>query len=148
QYSMNANNAVTRGGRRTGMRIWTLAASTLLLVAASIGHAQTDPHVQRAPFPHIRFEDDAAPLIEVDGQWYHGLGLDDTTIERIEAAAGQISAGGWQKRLAEDLVSVLAAIEHTTGPTVHLKVAPVDDQLGVEGVRTLVDVPMTHENRD
>jgi hypothetical protein len=135
------------------MRIWSLAAIALLLVAAPPGLAQPDSDHQRAPFTDIRFEDGDAPLIEVDGRWYRWLALDDIPIDRIEAGASQIVSNRtdreyWQKkRMAEDLVAVLAAIEHTPGETVRLRVAPLDDQLGVEGVRTLVSVPMTHENR-
>ena len=129
------------------MRTWIVATIALLLTGASATPGQDQRDQQRAPFSDIRFEDGAA-LIEVDGRWYRWVALDGIPIERIETAARRVDSDGWQKRLAEDLVWVLSALDHAPSDAVRLTVAPVNGDPGGDGVHTLVDVPMTRENRN
>lgn len=121
-----------------------LASLAILLAAlATPVQAQEKREEQRAPFTDLRVEGDGV-LIRVDSTWYRWLELDEIPVTRILDAAHDVDATRWEKRIAEDLTSVLFSIDYEHADTVTLEVAPVEGG----DPRTLRDVPMTWDKRE
>jgi hypothetical protein len=86
---------------------------------------------------------DSQPLVQIDGEWFTLVSLDDMPATEIVAFSQQTYGELWQKRFEEDLVEVLAGMGHEPNDTVRLVVMP----LGSSTPQTLEGVPMTAANR-
>lgn len=82
-----------------------------LLLVATAQAAQPAGLERRAPFTALRFQGEQV-LVEVDGNWYRWLSIDDIAVDTLLATAKQPDRGAWQRRLGEDLVWMLAALDH------------------------------------
>lgn len=96
----------------------------------------------RSPFEAVHWRD-AVPEVQVDGVWYELLALDELPAATIVATCRKLDPNKWQKRFEEDLVEVLARMQHEAGETVRLSVCRIDT--GKSAV--LAAVPMTEEKR-
>lgn len=96
-----------------------------------------------SPFSAVRWRG-LVPRVEVDGNWYELLAIDDIEARRIVAFCQTADKKDWKKRFEEDLVEILARMRHDVGKTVKLKLR----QLDVEKTETVKEeVPLTEENR-
>ena len=83
------------------------------------------------------------PIVRIDNIWCELIAIDDMPAQRIVTFCKKHYEGLWQKRFEEDLVEVLAAMGQQPGERVKLNVR--DPQ--TRQVSELLDVPMTHANR-
>ncbi len=97
---------------------------------------------ERSPFTKMNF-DGKKIIVECQGESWQWLAIDDLVVEDIIASAKTEFGSDWQKRIAEDLVSVLSGMNHQAGDTANLKLLNVDS--AEESL--LTDVPMTYSNR-
>lgn len=101
-----------------------------------------DGHAKLAPFTDVRWGGDS-PMVEIDGDWYLLLSIDELDVKAIVAFCQETYGGKWRKRFGEDLVQVLTEMGHRPGNTVRLDLHSV----GPDGERRVRDVAMTAENR-
>lgn len=116
------------------------AATLLLLLLSATGEVAAQDLARVAPFRDIVWEDDQ-PRILVGEGWFDWLAIDGIPTDTLEAASRSRWADLWQKRVAEDLVEVMALLGHAPSSTVELTVRDS------AGVRVLEQVPMTTVDR-
>ena len=108
-----------------------LAAVAGLAAAVAPAPARAAPqgHAKVSPFEDVRWKGDADsptdPEVLVGGKWYVLLAIDDIETEKILQHCKMRWPDRIEKRFEEDLVEVLAGLDHTVGATVDLKVRPV-----------------------
>lgn len=93
-----------------------------------------------APWTGVRWKDDQ-PIVQVEGRWAPLVSIDGIAIDRIIEFATEEYGEKARKRVAEDLVEVLATMGHDPDWDVKLGIATETDN------KTLT-VLMTEENRD
>lgn len=121
-------------------RLALLAASTCLLFAGLGSELAAQDFARVAPYRDIVWEDDQARVL-VGERWYDWLAVDGIPVDSLESASRARWGGLWEKRIAEDLVEVMALLDRSPGLTVDLTVR--DSTI----VRVLEAVPMTDSNR-
>ncbi|MEM7231698.1 MAG: hypothetical protein AAF517_05970, partial [Planctomycetota bacterium] len=126
----------------TDLKQLGLSLSLALAFFTAIGASPWARDDRLAPYPAIRWEKDA-PEVQVDGQWYALLAIDDLETAKIVSFCKSTYGGIWQKRFDEDLVEVLKKMGKTPGREVDLKLRHLES--GREEWKR--DVAMTHENR-
>lgn len=136
--------------RRLGMTLLTLG---LGLIATAVGlvslerpafaHASlADDWKRVAPFTGLRVDGDTVE-IRVDGAWVRWIAIDGIEVTAIVAHARRTYRDRWMKRIGEDLVEVLAGLDHELGDVCTLRVADLDG--GNE--RDLADTTVTSDKR-
>jgi RNA polymerase sigma factor (sigma-70 family) len=130
-----AHSPATR--QSTSSPATTQAAPTTAALAA----ATTFPRL--APFDAVRWKGDV-PIVRVENVWCELVAIDDLPAGRIVAFAKKHYDKLWQKRIEEDLVEVLTGLGQQPGDRVKLTVRDPN----TKQVSELLDVPMTHANRE
>ena len=98
---------------------------------------------QLSPFTKVEFVEDKI-MVEFDGKSWQWLGLDDLDVDDIVAYSKEkFGASRWQKRIAEDLVEVLAGMDHEPGRSVALRLLNTESGEEVE----IAEAAMTEANR-
>jgi len=97
---------------------------------------------ERSPFSDVVFVGGGAHVL-VEGHWYEWLEIDGVPYDSIRAEARRRAPTDMRRRIAEDLVALLAGLEVQPGETVTLKLRSLEDQR----VLVLPQVEMTKENR-
>jgi len=95
-----------------------------------------------SPFAAVRWQQEQ-PEVEVGGQWYQLVSLDDLPVADILAFSRRNYGERWQKRFEEDLVELLTRMGHPPRSTVKLEVR----SLRSSETSILENVPMTTANR-
>ena len=97
---------------------------------------------ERSPFTDIVFDGDRAQVL-VGDRWFEWVGINNIDYETILAEARRRDQRDPRRRIAEDLVSILAGLGIEPNEAVRRELRTLDEQ------RTLVmpHVPMTRENR-
>jgi CubicO group peptidase (beta-lactamase class C family) len=113
------------------------------LARSSGGHKPVTKHgyAKVAPFSGVRWENDR-PIVRVQDRWSPLVSIDGAPIDRIMEFAQKEFGSKARKRLAEDLVELLATMGHEPGWEVTLGLETSDGQ--VEHLKVM----MTEENRD
>jgi hypothetical protein len=101
---------------------------------------QSPPKV--SPFTQVVYEDDKV-FVEYNSTRYEWLGIDDIPVTKISEFSQNQFRDLWQKRITEDLVEVLWGMGHFPSETVKLQLRNLRENVQF----TIVDAPMTHENR-
>ena len=96
-----------------------------------------------SPFAAVRWRG-LTPRVEVDGNWYELLAIDEIDVRRIVTFCQTADKKDWKKRFEEDLVEILARMRHDVGKTVKLKLRELD---GTKAEVVKDDVPLTEDNR-
>ncbi|MBK6942130.1 MAG: hypothetical protein IPH13_18275 [Planctomycetes bacterium] len=136
--------------RRFGFELLTIG---LGLVAAAAGlvpltapafatSVRADDWKRVAPFSGLRVDGDVVE-IRVDGDWVRWIAIDGIEVTTIVAHAKRTFRDRWTKRIGEDLVEVLAGLDHELGDECTLRVADLDG--GNE--RDLADTTVTSDKR-
>lgn len=124
--------------------IATIAAAFALIALASAATAQDDTDADpAAPFQDIRFDDHGARIL-LDGAWFRWLAIDGISFDTLRAESLKRHGARWQKRIAEDLVELLADIGSPPGFQVMLRLQSLDDE---DGGAVEVAALMTTANR-
>lgn len=129
------------------------AALALMLVAAGayyfemqetpLNFYMTDQEPPKvSPFTQVVYEDDKI-FVDYNSTRYEWLSIDDIPVTKITAFSQNQFRGLWRKRITEDLVEVLWGMGHYPEQTVNLRLRNLRDDVQL----TIVDAPMTHENR-
>jgi hypothetical protein len=129
------------------------AALALMLVTTGVYYFETqelplnfymnDQKPPKAsPFTQVVYEDDKV-FVEYSSTRYEWLGIDDIPVTKISEFSQNQFRDLWQKRITEDLVEVLWGMGHFPGETVKLRLRNLREDVQL----TIVDAPMTHENR-
>jgi uncharacterized protein (DUF697 family) len=95
-----------------------------------------------SPFTAVRMRGDV-PEVRFEGKWYELVALDGIEAQRILAHAKKAFGELWEKRFAEDLVQVLAGMEHAVGSEVALVLIELESKTR----REVAHAPMSAENR-
>lgn len=95
-----------------------------------------------APFTGLRVDGDTVE-IRVDGDWVRWVAIDGIEVTTIVEHAKRTYRDRWTKRIGEDLVEVLAGLDHELGDVCTLRVADLDG--GNE--RDLADTTVTSDKR-
>ncbi|MFK7768637.1 MAG: S41 family peptidase [Mariniblastus sp.] len=125
--------------------IQTIAAFLLLgtiggvVYSMILNSSQSD---ERSPFTRVDFRDDGI-VVKYGGKNWQWLEIEKIPVERIVTTAKKHFPGKWQRRIAEDLVKVMATLNHKPEETVQLRLR--DLETGV--VKEITHAPMTHANR-
>lgn len=114
-----------------------LVCAGLALVASDVA-AQDFARV--APYRDVIWED-GQPRVLLDDRWYEWVAVEGIPVDSLESASRDRWGDLWDKRIAEDLVEVLALFDLDGRTVVDLTVR---DSVGVQVRR---DVPMTESNR-
>ncbi|CAD7702953.1 unnamed protein product [Ostreobium quekettii] len=94
-----------------------------------------------SPYSGIRWENDR-PLVRIDDQWYDLLAVDGISVDRIVGFAKKQYGRRARKRVAEDLIQILAELGHDPDWEVTLDLRTQD------GTTVQQDVLMTKRNRN
>lgn len=108
----------------------------------SVMMAQSPTPEKVSPFTKVEFKGDTI-IVEFKGESYEWLEIDGLAVTTIVASAKKQFSNKWQKRIAEDLVEVLAGMNHKAGDTVKLKL--LDEKSKEEVV--VKKAAMTERNR-
>ena len=95
-----------------------------------------------SPFTKVVFDEENV-IVDYEGKTWHLLSIDRITTDKIVASAKAQFDSRWQKRIAEDLVEVLAGMDHQVGKSVKLSLK----DRKTEDTRVVPEAPTTHENR-
>ncbi|MGA2229330.1 MAG: hypothetical protein ABSH22_00245 [Tepidisphaeraceae bacterium] len=101
------------------------------------------PPALGAAFSGVRWNGDVTE-VEVNGRWYELVAVDDQPVDKIIAYAKETFRERWQKRLAEDLDTVMTGMNHPLGSAVDLQLQNLNTHEAV----TMNQVPLTPENRN
>lgn len=83
-------------------------------------------HPQKAsPFDAIRWVNDH-PEVQVQDRWFRPLKIDGVSVSELLVAADKRWPGQRQKRFAEDLMEIMALLDHSAGHEVSLTLDPLD----------------------
>lgn len=94
-----------------------------------------------APYSGVRWKDDR-PVVRIDDEWYDLLAVDGISVDRIVGFAKEQYGSRARKRVAEDLIRILAELGHDPDWEVTLDLRTQD------GTTVQLDVLMTEQNRD
>lgn len=94
-----------------------------------------------APYSGVRWKDDR-PVVPIDDEWYDLLAVDGISVDRIVGFAKEQYGSRARKRVAEDLIRILAELGHDPDWEVTLDLRTQD------GTTVQLDVLMTEQNRD
>jgi len=103
----------------------------------------TEAFPKKSPFAAVRWQE-AQPEVQVEGQWYKLLSLNDVPATEIVTFSKETYESKWQKRFEEDLIELLTRMGHSVDDSVKLKVQSSESA----EARTLENVPMTRANRN
>ncbi len=134
--------------RWTGLLVLGLAMAPASMQPASPARrvppiALQDGFARLSPFTAVRMRG-AVAEVRYEGTWYELVELDGIAAERILAYSKQAFGSRWEKRFAEDLVQVLAGMEHEVGEHVSLVLV----ELATKARREVARAPMTEQNRN
>ena len=124
---------------------WHAVVLVFTLFMASLAHSQSfagGGSRERSPFTDILFEDDTAHVLVRD-QWHEWLAINGMPYETILAEARRRDPGDAHRRIAEDLLVILAGLGVEPGETVALELRSLDNQR----VIVMPNVPMTRDKR-
>jgi CubicO group peptidase (beta-lactamase class C family) len=94
-----------------------------------------------SPYSGVRWENDR-PVVRIDDEWYDLLAVDGISVDRIVGFAKEQYGSRARKRVAEDLIQILAELGHDPDWEVTLDLRTQD------GTTLQQDVLMTERNRD
>ena len=120
--------------------------SVLAIYGAVSLHApplQAQSWARLSPFTDVIFKDKDRIVIEFQRRQYELVSINDLATKKILDSARKQFGGLWKKRLAEDLVELMAGAGKPTGKTVKLVLR--DPQ--TLKTKTVAKAPMTAENR-
>jgi uncharacterized protein (DUF697 family) len=106
------------------------------------GRNRNESHEQLSPFTKVEFDGEKV-VVEYDGRTWQWLALDDLAVGDIVAYSMKKFGHRWQKRIAEDLVEVLAGMDHELDGTVALRLLNVESGEEI----AVAAAPMTEANR-
>ena len=106
------------------------------------GAAMWNGYPRLSPFTAVRWREQT-PEVQVNNTWYELLAINDVPSDKIVAFSRSLEPSMTEKHFEEDLVELLARMDHKPGTTATLKVK----DLTSTQEQTLKDVPMTLENR-
>lgn len=118
----------------------------ILLLVPTIAFGQdfsSGQHQERSPFIDVKFEGESAHVLIGDA-WYEWLALNGVPYESIRAQSIELDPGGWQRRLAEDLLAVPSTMDVQPGESVRLKLRSLEN----DAMLTMPAVRMTNDNRN
>lgn len=98
----------------------------VLIVLVNLGARQAP--AQRSPFTDVEFDIAVTVNVVYNGRRYELLEIDGVPVDRLVAYSRERYGDKWSKRIAEDLVEVLAGLDHEVGETIPLKLG--DPQSG------------------
>ena len=133
------------------LKRWMIAAVscivTLTVIAMASGIFDSAPdeshtYPKRSPFSAVRWND-SQPEVEIGGEWFKLLSLDNLSTTEIVAFSQQTYGNQWRKRFEEDFVELLTRMGHPPQDTVKLVV----QSLTSSETHVLEDVPLTEANR-
>ena len=125
------------------LAILFIGVPAILFGAARIASGPNEMYERKSPFEAVRW-DDSQPEVNVGGEWFKLISLDDIPASEIIAFSRQTFGDRWQKRFEEDLVELLTRMRNPPRDTVTLVV----QSLTSSERRTLKDVSMTEANRE
>ncbi|GJM24865.1 MAG: hypothetical protein DHS20C16_12800 [Phycisphaerae bacterium] len=120
-------------------RLWIVSLVMFSCNGTGLKTATAESFPKLAPYSAISWK----PSVEIGGQWYALLAIDEHSVDDIIRFAKQKYEQRWVKRFSEDLVQVLTEMGHPPGKTVNLTVRSMET--GKQEV--FKNVPMTRENR-
>jgi hypothetical protein len=125
-------------------RLLLSALSCALALSIVVQPATGQDFARLAPYQDIVFPANTLepPRVLLDGEWFELLSIDGSPVAEIIGTAQAEFGSIWQKRVAEDLVEVLAAVGAPPGVEILLGLRSEDT--GEAVTRT---EPMTAENR-
>jgi hypothetical protein len=100
------------------------------------------PPALGAAFSGVRWDGDMTQ-VQVNGRWYELVAIDDVPANQIIQYAKGVFADRWQKRVAEDLDTVMTGMNHPLGEAVNLQLRTLDAHEAV----AINQSPLTAENR-
>jgi hypothetical protein len=104
--------------------------------------SMVDNFARVSPFAGLKFRGEAID-VQVDGTWYRLKAVTGVGVPRMVAYAKEKFGERWRKRVAEDLVEVMAGVGVTLGTKADLVLEDLTSKKLVERR----DVPLTEENR-
>ena len=142
------NTAVADKMDELAIQLITKAAGQKVKSPLSSGGAGAGSgYAKKSPFTGVRWQaaqnDRELPEVQVEGQWYKLVSLDDLPAAEIVAFSQKTFAGKWKKRFEEDLVELLSRRGHPPQDTVRLVV----QSLSSTETQVLEGVRMTEANR-
>ena len=127
---------------RSGWSLISTIACAVFILSASIGYAIFHEPPKLSPFTQVDIEGTKI-WVEYQGTKYQWLAIDDISVANLITSAKKQFNDRWKKRITQDLVEVLWAMEHSPGGTVKLLLK--DPKTNKQ--KTIADAVMTYENR-
>jgi hypothetical protein len=126
-----------------GLGLLATAVGLVSLERPAFAHAAlADDWKRVAPFTGLRVDGETVE-IRVDGAWVRWIAIDGIEVTTIVAHARRTYRDRWTKRIGEDLVEVLAGLDHELGDVCTLRVADLDGA----NERDLADTTVTSDKR-